>query len=139
VIVYSALASFAVIAGLLTIIPGLDTALAVRAAVSHGRAAGFATSAGICSGTLAWGAAPDEADRLVGALRTGTGRCCWPGYAGDADRHQPHSRRRPDRLAASLPASGPVRHAAGETRTEPAADQPDLHGTDDLAASSGLA
>ncbi len=56
-IVYSALASFAVIAGLLTIIPGLDTALAVRAAVSHGRAAGFATAAGICSGTLAWGAA----------------------------------------------------------------------------------
>ena len=55
--VYSALISFAVIAGLLTIIPGIDTALVVRAAVSQGRRAGFVTALGIGSGTLVWGAA----------------------------------------------------------------------------------
>lgn len=54
--VYSALVSFAVIAGLLTIIPGIDTALVVRAAVSQGRRAGFVTALGIGSGTLVWGA-----------------------------------------------------------------------------------
>jgi threonine/homoserine/homoserine lactone efflux protein len=57
VTVYSALISFALIAGLLTIIPGIDTALVVRAAVSQGRRAGFATALGIGSGTLVWGAA----------------------------------------------------------------------------------
>jgi threonine/homoserine/homoserine lactone efflux protein len=55
--VYSALISFAVVAGLLTIIPGIDTALVVRAAVSEGRRAGFVTALGIGSGTLVWGAA----------------------------------------------------------------------------------
>ena len=55
--VFSALASFALIAGLLTIIPGLDTALVIRFAVSQGRRAGFATALGIGTGTLAWGAA----------------------------------------------------------------------------------
>jgi threonine/homoserine/homoserine lactone efflux protein len=57
VTVISALASFALIAGLLTIIPGLDTALVIRSAVSQGRRAGFATALGIGTGTLAWGAA----------------------------------------------------------------------------------
>jgi threonine/homoserine/homoserine lactone efflux protein len=55
--VYSALISFAVVAGLLTIIPGIDSALVVRAAVSQGRRAGFVTALGIGSGTLVWGAA----------------------------------------------------------------------------------
>jgi threonine/homoserine/homoserine lactone efflux protein len=57
VTVLSSLASFAVIAGLLTIIPGLDTALVLRAAVSQGRLAGFATATGVLTGTLVWGAA----------------------------------------------------------------------------------
>jgi threonine/homoserine/homoserine lactone efflux protein len=57
VTVLSSLASFAVIAGLLTIIPGLDTALVLRAAVNLGRPAGFATATGILTGTLIWGAA----------------------------------------------------------------------------------
>jgi threonine/homoserine/homoserine lactone efflux protein len=48
--------SFAAVAGLLTIIPGLDTAMVLRSAVSHGRRHGFATALGINSGALVWGA-----------------------------------------------------------------------------------
>jgi len=55
--VTSALVSFAVIAGLLTIVPGLDTALVLRSALTHGRSAAFATAAGIGTGSLTWGAA----------------------------------------------------------------------------------
>jgi threonine/homoserine/homoserine lactone efflux protein len=48
--------SFAAVAGLLTIIPGLDTAMVLRSAVSHGRKHGLATALGINSGALVWGA-----------------------------------------------------------------------------------
>jgi threonine/homoserine/homoserine lactone efflux protein len=53
----SAIASFAVVAGLLTIVPGLDTALVLRTAALRGRAHAFATALGINTGTLTWGAA----------------------------------------------------------------------------------
>jgi threonine/homoserine/homoserine lactone efflux protein len=53
----SAIASFAVVAGLLTLIPGLDTALVVRTAVTQGRRQGFAAALGIVTGCLVWGAA----------------------------------------------------------------------------------
>ncbi|MGW1993408.1 LysE family translocator [Embleya sp. NPDC001921] len=51
------LASFALVAGLLTIIPGPDTAIVLRAALTRGSRHGFATALGIGSGTLVWGAA----------------------------------------------------------------------------------
>ncbi|MBL1074298.1 LysE family translocator [Nocardia sp. 2] len=54
---FHALLSFAVVAGLLTIVPGLDTALVLRAAVTRSRRHAFATALGIGSGTLIWGAA----------------------------------------------------------------------------------
>jgi threonine/homoserine/homoserine lactone efflux protein len=50
-------ASFAVVAGLVTIIPGLDTALVVRTTVTQGRRQGFAAAFGINTGVLVWGAA----------------------------------------------------------------------------------
>ncbi|WP_345629133.1 LysE family translocator [Rugosimonospora acidiphila] len=53
----SAVLSFAVVAGLLTIIPGLDTALVLRSAVRHGRRQAFVTALGIGTGSLVWGAA----------------------------------------------------------------------------------
>ncbi|NUR74563.1 MAG: LysE family translocator [Hamadaea sp.] len=53
----TAVVSFAVVAGLLTIIPGVDTALVLRTAVVQGRRHAFATAFGICTGALAWGAA----------------------------------------------------------------------------------
>jgi threonine/homoserine/homoserine lactone efflux protein len=57
VIELSDMASFAVVAGLLTIIPGIDTALVVRTTVTQGRSRGFAVAAGVNTGVLIWGAA----------------------------------------------------------------------------------
>jgi threonine/homoserine/homoserine lactone efflux protein len=47
--------SFAAVAGLLTIVPGLDTAMVLRSAARHGRKHGFATAVGVNSGALVWG------------------------------------------------------------------------------------
>ena len=52
-----ALLSFSVVAALLTVIPGLDTALVLRAAVSRGRAHAVAAALGINAGCLVWGVA----------------------------------------------------------------------------------
>lgn len=52
-----AVLSFALLGALLTITPGLDTALVLRAAVTMGRGPAFATALGINTGALAWGAA----------------------------------------------------------------------------------
>jgi threonine/homoserine/homoserine lactone efflux protein len=49
-------ASFAIVAGLLTIVPGLDTAMVLRSAVILGRRHGFATALGVLTGALIWGA-----------------------------------------------------------------------------------
>lgn len=53
----SAVLSFALVAGLVTVIPGLDTALVLRVAVVEGRKYAYATALGICTGALIWGAA----------------------------------------------------------------------------------
>lgn len=52
----SAVLSFALVAGLLTITPGLDTALVLRSAVVQGRRPAFATALGVVTGALLWGA-----------------------------------------------------------------------------------
>lgn len=51
------LLSFSVVAALMTIVPGLDTALVLRSALALGRRQAFATAFGIGTGALAWGAA----------------------------------------------------------------------------------
>lgn len=48
--------SFAAVAGLLTIVPGLDTAMVLRSTAANGRRHGFATALGVNSGALIWGA-----------------------------------------------------------------------------------
>ncbi|GAA3396924.1 LysE family translocator [Cryptosporangium minutisporangium] len=55
--VTSALVSFAAVAALLTIVPGLDTAFVLRTAMVGGRRPAFAAAVGIGTGSLAWGAA----------------------------------------------------------------------------------
>ena len=55
--VAQALWSFALLAGLLTIIPGLDTALVLRSSLTQSRSHAYATAFGICSGSFVWGAA----------------------------------------------------------------------------------
>ncbi|MGB9474278.1 MAG: LysE family translocator [Candidatus Udaeobacter sp.] len=52
-----ALLSFTLTAGLLTIAPGLDTALVLRTAAVEGRKPAMLAGIGICSGCLLWGAA----------------------------------------------------------------------------------
>jgi threonine/homoserine/homoserine lactone efflux protein len=51
------LLSFAMVAALITVIPGLDTAVVLRNALTLGRTAAFATALGIGSGALVWGVA----------------------------------------------------------------------------------
>jgi threonine/homoserine/homoserine lactone efflux protein len=53
----AAVAGFAVVAAALTITPGLDTALVLRAALTRGRREAMATAAGIVAGLFVWGAA----------------------------------------------------------------------------------
>lgn len=55
--IHEALLGFALVAGLLTIVPGLDTALVLRSTVTRSRAHGFAAMLGIQAGTVVWGAA----------------------------------------------------------------------------------
>jgi threonine/homoserine/homoserine lactone efflux protein len=65
--------SFALVAGLLTVIPGLDTALVLRAAITQGRRQAVATAAGINTGALIWGAG---AAAGVSALLTASTIAC---------------------------------------------------------------
>ena len=53
----SALGGFAVIAGLMTLVPGADTAIVLQTAVRRGSSAAFAAALGVVLGLLAWGAA----------------------------------------------------------------------------------
>ncbi len=53
----AAVLGFALVALLLTVTPGLDTALVLRAAVTRGRREASATALGVVAGVLAWGAA----------------------------------------------------------------------------------
>ena len=104
----SAVVGFAVVAGLLTVTPGIDTALVLRASVTRGTSAAYATVLGISVGVLAWGVAAAvgitallnasrlayDALRLAGAaylLWLGT-RLLWnarTSHASDADGTAP--------------------------------------------------
>jgi threonine/homoserine/homoserine lactone efflux protein len=55
--VTSAVLGFAVVAAALTVTPGLDTALVLRAALTRSRREAAATAAGIVAGLFVWGAA----------------------------------------------------------------------------------
>ncbi|WP_369149003.1 LysE family translocator [Streptomyces sp. R44] len=86
--VSSAIASFAVVAAMLTIMPGLDTALVLRSAITLGRRQAFATALGILSGVLVWGVAAavgasavlTASHLLYDALRVaGAGYLAWLG------------------------------------------------------------
>lgn len=50
------LLAFVAAAGVLTITPGVDTAMVLRSSASHGPRAGAAAGLGICAGLFVWGA-----------------------------------------------------------------------------------
>ncbi|MFP5311152.1 MAG: LysE family translocator [Actinomycetes bacterium] len=52
-----AVLSFAVVAGLLTLVPGIDTALVLRSSITRTRGYAFATALGISTGAMVWGVA----------------------------------------------------------------------------------
>jgi len=47
--------AFALVAALLTITPGVDTALVIRNTLAGGRGCGLRTSVGVCCGVVTWG------------------------------------------------------------------------------------
>lgn len=53
----TAVLSFGLVAGLLTLVPGLDTALVLRSSISKSRGFAFATALGIGTGAMIWGVA----------------------------------------------------------------------------------
>lgn len=86
--VSESLLQFALVAALLTVIPGLDTVLVLRTAISRGRAPAFATAAGICTGTVVWGvAAAVGASALLAASEAAftvlkVGGACYMAWLG---------------------------------------------------------
>jgi threonine/homoserine/homoserine lactone efflux protein len=68
-VVTNALLGFAIVAGLMTLVPGIDTALVLRAGVTQGTRAAYATVAGISLGLVVWAVA---AAAGVSALLTGS-------------------------------------------------------------------
>lgn len=78
----SAITAFAVVAGLMTLVPGIDTALVLRTAITQGRAQAFAAGAGISLGVLTWGiAAAVGVSALLSASQVAFDVLRWAGAA----------------------------------------------------------
>lgn len=54
---WQAVAGFAVLAGALTLVPGLDTALVLRSTLTRSRRYAWATALGVATGAMVWGVA----------------------------------------------------------------------------------
>ena len=54
---FQSLLSFGIVAGLLTLVPGIDTALVLRSSLARTRGYAFATALGISTGLMVWGIA----------------------------------------------------------------------------------
>ncbi|MGH8954559.1 MAG: LysE family translocator [Microbacterium sp.] len=61
------LLAVALVAGLLTLVPGIGTSLVLRGALTRGARHAFATSFGICTGAMLWGVAAVGASELLAA------------------------------------------------------------------------
>src|ERR1700722_18142537 len=74
--------AFAAAAGLLTLTPGVDTAIVLRSAASLGQRAGLAAGAGVCAGLFIWGAgAAFGLGALLAASATAYLALKWAGAA----------------------------------------------------------
>lgn len=65
------LLAFAAAASLLTVTPGVDTAIVLRTATLEGRRQAVLAAAGICLGCLAWGGGVARAGCAAAGLGTG--------------------------------------------------------------------
>ncbi len=115
-----ALLAFAALAAVLTVTPGLDTLLVLRATAAGGRAAGVCAAAGIAMGCLAWGVlSAAGVTALIAASRlafevlrvAGVAYLCWLGV-----RALWASRRRAgsDAVAGSDPMAGEASDAVAD-------------------------
>ena len=76
------LLTFTAAAAILTLTPGVDTAMVLRASAAGGRRSGLAASAGICLGLLVWGAgAAFGLTALLSASRLAFTALKWAGAA----------------------------------------------------------
>jgi len=77
-----ALVAFALAAAVLTITPGVDTAMVLRACASEGPRAGAAAGLGVCAGLAVWGAgAAFGLGALIAASATAYATLKWAGAA----------------------------------------------------------
>jgi threonine/homoserine/homoserine lactone efflux protein len=80
--VWVALAAFVFAAGLLTITPGVDTAMVLRASASQGPRAGAAAGIGVAAGLMVWGAgAAFGLNALMAASSAAFAALKWAGAA----------------------------------------------------------
>jgi threonine/homoserine/homoserine lactone efflux protein len=78
----AAVLAFAAVAAVITVTPGLDTALVLRAALTRSRREAAATAAGIVAGLFAWGAAAAAGvSALVAASDAAYTALRWAGTA----------------------------------------------------------
>ncbi|BDI22962.1 LysE family translocator [Herbiconiux sp. L3-i23] len=102
-----ALLGFTVVAALLTIVPGIDTALVLRSAIGRGPVAAMVTAAGVGTGTLVWGVvAAVGASAVLAASETayrvltlaGAAYMIWLGVSMFAKTFRPGAAHSPDTL-----------------------------------------
>src|SRR5271154_1970988 len=80
--VFLSLLAFVAAAGVLTITPGVDTAMVLRAAAAEGPRAGAAAGLGVCAGLFVWGAgAAFGLSALLSASATAFAVLKWAGAA----------------------------------------------------------
>ncbi|GGC97467.1 threonine transporter RhtB [Tersicoccus solisilvae] len=116
--ILDAVLAFAVVAGLLTLVPGLDTALVLRSSLTRTRPYAWATALGVATGAMVWGiAAAVGVSALLAASEVayraltiaGAGYMLWLGGSMIV-RSVRHGRTAPQQLHDQLP---PVPTSAG--------------------------
>lgn len=116
--VSDAVLGFAVLAGLLTLVPGLDTALVLRSALTRSRPYAWATALGVCTGALVWGvaaavgvsallAASQVTYRILTVIGAGYMIVLGVTMIWSTFRRRPERKRSPERVPA--PAVSPIR------------------------------
>ncbi|MGX1599062.1 LysE family translocator [Dietzia maris] len=115
---FEAVLAFAAVAGLLTLVPGLDTALVLRSSLTHSRRYAWATAVGIASGAMAWGVAAAigvsallTASELAYRLLTtiGAAYMCYLGVSMIWRSARGSTKRPPAEAAAEVPDASPWR------------------------------